>query len=166
MKLSENEAGVSEATNLPINNNLLTLNILTSLSYTLTQALSLSYTCHVTNPPKLKTQKDVDSIISHLQNHIYDYDVIVNSSPLHDDVIIKTKREFKRAECRSIMTGLQICESPQGVAPVLVKLLDMPDHHRELRRKRLRGVFVDVRWGWVVEDAVEVLLRVAKSGTV
>ncbi|GJZ59860.1 hypothetical protein Tco_0615676, partial [Tanacetum coccineum] len=54
----------------------------------------------------------------------------------------------------------------QGVAPVLVKLLDMPDHHRELRRKRLRGVFVDVRWGWVVEDAVEVLLRVAKSGTV
>ncbi|GJV88191.1 hypothetical protein Tco_1532129 [Tanacetum coccineum] len=149
MKLSENEADVAEATNLPINNNLLTLNILTSLSHTLTQALSLSYTCHVTNPPKLKTQNDVDSIISHLQNHIHDCDVIVNSSPLHDDVIITTKRESTRAECRSIMTGLQIGESR-----------DSHYHHRELRRKRLRVFFVDE------EDAVEVLLRVAKSVTV
>ncbi|GJX98187.1 hypothetical protein Tco_0355206 [Tanacetum coccineum] len=116
-------------TNLPTNNNPLTLNIMASLSHTLTQALSLSYTCHVTNPPKLKTQNDVVSIISRLLNHIHDCDVIVNSSPLHDDIIITTKKESTRAECRSIMTRLQIGESRDSTLDSLLSLLNEDDKH-------------------------------------
>ncbi|PWA87804.1 hypothetical protein CTI12_AA126680 [Artemisia annua] len=116
-------------TSLP--NTPLTLSLMTSLSHTLTQALSLSFTCHVTNPPKLKTQNDVDSLISRLNNHIHDADVILKS----DDVmatsndVITSKRESTRAECRSIMTRLQIGESRDSALDSLMSLLNEDDKH-------------------------------------
>ncbi|CAK9177457.1 unnamed protein product [Ilex paraguariensis] len=136
--------------------NPLSLDLLASLSDTLSDAVSLSQTCHSPSPTngKLKTQNDVDSVSAKLDNHIHDFEVIIRSNILQENVVVfssvsTSNRESVRAESRNLLTRLQIgtTESKnsvldsllgllqeddknvliavaQGVVPVLVRLLD------------------------------------------
>ncbi|PWA35062.1 Armadillo [Artemisia annua] len=126
--------------------------LLRSLTVTLSEALTLSLTCHTSNPSsgKLKTQSDIDSIASKLEFHIRDLHVIIESGVLQDNnVSTASKREGVRIHARDMITRLQIGSTEsrahaldsvlqllekddknvviavgQGIVPVLVRLLD------------------------------------------
>ncbi|PWA55775.1 armadillo-type fold protein [Artemisia annua] len=126
--------------------------LLRSLTVTLSEALTLSLTCHTSNPSsgKLKTQSDIDSIASKLEFHIRDLHVIIESGVLQENnVSTASKREGVRIHARDMITRLQIGSTEsrahaldsvlqllekddknvviavgQGIVPVLVRLLD------------------------------------------
>ncbi|GFZ08021.1 ARM repeat superfamily protein [Actinidia rufa] len=129
----------------------LSLDLLHSLSDTLSAALSLSTTCQSPTLPegKLRTQNDVDSVSARLDRHVSDAEVLIKSGVLQNAAVSGSKRESVRAEARNLITRLQIgtAESKnaavdsllgllqeddknvliavaQGVVPVLVRLLD------------------------------------------
>ncbi|GJV44551.1 vacuolar protein 8 [Tanacetum coccineum] len=138
--------------------------LLRSLTVTLSEALTLSLTCHTSNlaSGKLKTQNDIDSIGAKLEFHIRDLHVIIESGVLQDNLnIVSTasKREGVRIHARDMITRLQIGSTEyrvcaldsvlellekddknvviavgQGIVPVLVRLLD-PGSSAEVREK-------------------------------
>ncbi|KAF9671761.1 hypothetical protein SADUNF_Sadunf12G0082000 [Salix dunnii] len=133
--------------------NPLSLDLLHSISQTLTDALLSAEKCQVTNltEGKLKTQSDIDSILAKLNQNVKDCEILIKSGVLQDGIVSGSgsKRELVRAESRNLITRLQI-GSPesknlamdsvlsliqeddknvmiavaQGIVPVLVRLLD------------------------------------------
>ncbi|MFS7971399.1 putative armadillo-like helical protein [Helianthus anomalus] len=140
-KLSDLKSHLSDLSDLP--STPLSLSLLTSLSHTLSQALSLSLTCHTTHLPagKLKTQNDVDSVSAKIDSHIKDFDVLLKSGLLnvpHDDDVVSvscsvsvSKREPIRVESRNLITRLQIgsTESRNSALDSLLGLLQEDDKH-------------------------------------
>ncbi|KAJ6386787.1 hypothetical protein OIU78_016668 [Salix suchowensis] len=133
--------------------NPLSLDLLHSISQTLTDALLSAEKCQDTNltEGKLKTQSDIDSILAKLNQNVKDCEILIKSGVLQDGIVSGSgsKRELVRAESRNLITRLQI-GSPesknlamdsvlsliqeddknvmiavaQGIVPVLVRLLD------------------------------------------
>ncbi|KAI3737455.1 hypothetical protein L2E82_27458 [Cichorium intybus] len=166
-KLSDLKTQLSELSDFPPNS--LSIDLLRSLTRTLSEALSLSFTCHSSNVPggKLKTQNEVDSISAKLDNHIRDWEVLIKSGVLHDGVVSSlsvSKRESVRVEARNLVTRLQIgsvdsrtlaldsllrliqgddknvlIAVAQGVVPVLVRLLDSGSSS-EIREKTVTAI--------------------------
>ncbi|KAJ0890547.1 putative armadillo-like helical protein [Helianthus annuus] len=139
-KLSDLKSHLSDLSDLP--STPLSLSLLTSLSHTLSQALSLSLTCHTTHLPagKLKTQNDVDSVSAKIDSHIKDFEVLLKSGllvPVQDDVVSVScsvsvsKREPIRVESRNLITRLQIgsTESRNSALDSLLGLLQEDDKH-------------------------------------
>ncbi|KAL4559818.1 hypothetical protein LXL04_031964 [Taraxacum kok-saghyz] len=166
-KLFDLKTQLSELSHFPPNS--LSVDLLRSLSRTLSDALSISLTCHSPNLPggKLKTQNEVDSVSAKLDNHIRDWEVLIKSGVLHDGVVSSlsvSKRETVRIEARNLVTLLQICSVDsrtlpldsllrlieeddknvliavaQGVFPVLVRLLDSGSS-AEIREKTVTAI--------------------------
>nr|XP_043615430.1 uncharacterized protein LOC122587355 [Erigeron canadensis] len=114
----------------------LSVDILRSLSHTLSQALSLSLICHSLNPPsgKLKTQNDVDSISAKLDTHIKDLEILIKNSGDNNIVTqndVVSKRESLRMESRNLITRLQIgsTQSKNTALDELLRLLQQDDKH-------------------------------------
>ncbi|KAI3766069.1 hypothetical protein L2E82_16118 [Cichorium intybus] len=133
-KLSDLKSKLSDLSDFPSNS--LSVDILRSLSQTLSQALSLSLICHSANPPggKLKTQNEVDSISAKIDSHIKDCEVLMKSGVLHDGVVSTSsasvsKRESIRVESRNLITRLQIgsTESRNSALDSLLGLLQEDD---------------------------------------
>ncbi|KAL4584704.1 hypothetical protein LXL04_009312 [Taraxacum kok-saghyz] len=133
-KLSDLKSKLSDLSDFPSNS--LSVDILHSLSQTLSQALSLSLICHSANPPggKLKTQNEVDSISAKVDSHIKDCEVLITSGVLHDGVVSTSstsvsKRESIRVESRNLITRLQIGsnESRNSALDSLLGLLQEDD---------------------------------------
>ncbi|KAI5683174.1 hypothetical protein M9H77_04402 [Catharanthus roseus] len=151
----------------PFLSNPLSVDLLHSLSATVSDALSLCNLCHAPTPPhgKLKTQNDVDSVSAKLDHHIRDVDVIIKSGVLIPRNDAVSKRESVRAEFRNLVTRLQIGSTEsknsvldsvlcllqeddknvliavaQGIVPVLVRLLDSNSHNLEIREKTVTAV--------------------------
>ncbi|KAI3521075.1 hypothetical protein L1887_10534 [Cichorium endivia] len=133
-KLSDLKSKLSDLSDFPSNS--LSVDILRSLSQTLSQALSLSLICHSANPPggKLKTQNEVDSISAKIDSHIKDCEVLIKSGVLHDGVVSTSsasvsKRESIRVESRNLITRLQIgsTESRNSALDSLLGLLQEDD---------------------------------------
>ncbi|KAJ6977831.1 hypothetical protein D5086_023614 [Populus alba] len=133
--------------------NPLSLDLLHSISQTLTDAILSAEKCQDTNltEGKLKTQSDIDSILAKLNQNVKDCEILIKSGVLQDGIVSGSgsKRELVRAESRNLITRLQI-GSPesknlamdsvlsliqeddknvmiavaQGIVPVLVRLLD------------------------------------------
>lgn len=168
-KLNNLKTLISDLTSFPETS--ISCDLIKSLSVTLSDALPISVTCHTANlTSKLKTQNDVDSIISKLDNHIRDFNIVIESGVLNDDVLKVSKRENVRVTARNLITRLQIgsvnnnddCRRvvldllinlineddknvvivvAQGVVPVIVRLLDSGSSP-EIREK---SVFVIAR---------------------
>ncbi|KAL7615888.1 hypothetical protein Lser_V15G01170 [Lactuca serriola] len=166
-KLSDLKAQLSELSDFPPNS--LSVDLLRSLSRTLSDALTFSLTCHSSNLPggKLKTQNEVDSISAKLDNHIRDWEVLIKSGVLNDGVVSSLsvpKRESVRIEARNLVTRLQmgsvdsrtlaldslfrliqeddknvLIAVAQGVVPVLVRLLDSGSS-MEIREKTVTAI--------------------------
>ncbi|XP_060204192.1 uncharacterized protein LOC132632324 [Lycium barbarum] len=141
--------------------------LLNALSITLSDALSLSSICHSVNPPKLKTQNNIDSVSARLDNHVRDLEVLVRSGVLNENGTVSSitsKRENIRTESRNLITRLQIgtTESKntvldsllgllqeddknvliavtQGIVPVLVRLLDSSSS-QEIKEKTVTAI--------------------------
>ncbi|XP_071731795.1 uncharacterized protein [Rutidosis leptorrhynchoides] len=134
-KLSDLKSQLSDVTNFPSNS--LSVEILRSLSQTLSQALTLSLICHSLHLPsgKLKTQNDVDSISSKLTTHIHDLDILIKNGALdkndENENDIVSKRESIRVESRNLITRLQIgsTESRNSALDSLLGLLQEDDKH-------------------------------------
>ncbi|KAM7480192.1 hypothetical protein LguiA_028405 [Lonicera macranthoides] len=165
-KLTDLKSQLSDLSDFPTNS--LSLELSRSLSLTLSDALSLSKTCHNQTLPKLKTQNEVDSISAKLHRHVTDFDVLIKSGVLQNDVVLTnsstSKRESVRIESRNLITRLQIgtTESKnlamdsllgllqeddknvliavaQGVVPVLVRLLDSSSLY-EIKEKAVTAI--------------------------
>ncbi|KAF7123793.1 hypothetical protein RHSIM_Rhsim12G0178700 [Rhododendron simsii] len=123
----------SPTTSTPTNP--LSLDLLRSLSLTLSSALSLLTPCLSPSPlpsGKLKTQNDVDSISARLDRHLNDLHVLLKSGVLHDDAVSvspSSKRDSTRAEARNLITRLQIgtVESKNSAMDSLLTLLQEDD---------------------------------------
>ncbi|KAD4889134.1 hypothetical protein R6Q59_033984 [Mikania micrantha] len=135
-KLSDLKSQLSDLSDLPSTS--LSVDILFSLSQTLSEALSLSLVCHSANLPggKLKTQNDVDSISAKIDRHVNDLEVLMKSGVLHDGVVSASsasvsKREPIRVESRNLITRLQIgsTESRNSALDSLLRLLNEDDKH-------------------------------------
>nr|XP_004298537.2 PREDICTED: vacuolar protein 8 [Fragaria vesca subsp. vesca] len=153
-KLTDLQAQLTDFSDFPTaKTNSLSLDLLHSVAYTLRDAVTLARRCHAANSSegKLRTQSDVDSVLAKLDLHLRDGEILFKSGVLHDTAGFSSssKRETVRAECRNLVTRLQIggAESrgsameallallqeddknvmiavAQGIVPVLVKLLD------------------------------------------
>ncbi|KAK9066358.1 hypothetical protein SSX86_013680 [Deinandra increscens subsp. villosa] len=133
-KLSDLQSQLSDLSDLP--STALSVETLSSLSQTLSQALSLSLVCHTGNNlpgGKLKTQNDVDSISAKIDSHVRDFEVLMKSGVLHDGVVSVSvsKREPIRVESRNLITRLQIgsAESRNSALDSLLGLLQEDDKH-------------------------------------
>ncbi|XP_071711734.1 uncharacterized protein [Rutidosis leptorrhynchoides] len=134
-KLSDLKSQLSDVTDFPANS--LSVEILRSLSHTLSQALTLSLICHSLHLPsgKLKTQNDIDSISSKLTTHIHDLDILIKNGALdknnENENDIVSKRESIRVESRNLITRLQIgsTESRNSALDSLLGLLQEDDKH-------------------------------------
>ncbi|KAL4325172.1 hypothetical protein GQ457_11G029460 [Hibiscus cannabinus] len=131
----------------------LAVDLLHSISRTLSDAVSLSQKCQHSGltDGKLKTQSDLDAVLAKINRHISDSEILIRSGVLQDGVVSvsSSKKEAVRVESRNLITRLQIgtTESKnsamdsllgllqeddknvmiavaQGVVPVLVRLLD------------------------------------------
>ncbi|KAI3773540.1 hypothetical protein L1987_48070 [Smallanthus sonchifolius] len=166
-KLSDLKTLLSDISDFPPNS--ISDGLIRSLSLTLSDALSLSLTCHSPNLPagKLKTQNEVDSVSAKLDNHVRDLEVVIKSGVLHDGVVSSvsiSKRDSVRVEARNLVTRLQIgsvdsrnsaldslltliqeddknvlIAVAQGVVPVLVRLLDSGSSP-EIREKTVTAI--------------------------
>ncbi|KAI3802563.1 hypothetical protein L1987_30700 [Smallanthus sonchifolius] len=166
-KLSDLKTFLYDISDFPPNS--ISDGLIRSLSQTLSDALSLSLTCHSPNLPagKLKTQNEVDSVSAKLDNHVRDLDVVIKSGVLHDGVVSSvsiSKRDSVRVEARNLVTRLQIgsvdsrnsaldslltliheddknvlIAVAQGVVPVLVRLLDSGSSP-EIREKTVTAI--------------------------
>ncbi|KAM5571570.1 hypothetical protein ABKV19_011913 [Rosa sericea] len=154
-KLTDLQAQLTDFADLPAStSNPLALDLLLSVSHTLRDAVSLARRCQSPNfsDGKLRTQSDVDSILAKLDLHLRDGEILFKSGVLDDTAGFSSssKRETVRAECRNLVTGLQIGSAEsrnsamealllllqeeddknvmiavaKGIVPVLVKLLD------------------------------------------
>ncbi|TQE12892.1 hypothetical protein C1H46_001538 [Malus baccata] len=156
-KLSELQAQLVDFADFPTStSHPLSLHLLLSISLTLSDAVSLSLKCQTSNlsAGKLRTQSDVDSILARLDRHVADAEILIKSGVLLDSAVSSagsssSKRETVRAECRNLVTRLQIGSADsrnsamesllgllqeddkhvmiavaQGIVPVLVRLLD------------------------------------------
>ncbi|KAM0066314.1 putative armadillo-like helical protein [Helianthus debilis subsp. tardiflorus] len=159
-KVSDLKTLLSDVSDFPPNS--ISGDLIRSLTQTLSDALSLSVTCHTASLPagKLKTQNDVDSITAKLDNHIRDLDVVVKSGVLHDGVVSVSKssnskiskRDSVRVEARSLVTRLQIgsVDSRTFALDSLLKLIQEDD----------KNVLIAVAQG-----VVPVLVRLLDSGS-
>ncbi|PKI37087.1 hypothetical protein CRG98_042521 [Punica granatum] len=121
-KLSDLQSLLAEFSHLPFSaSNPLSLDLLRSLSHTLSDALSLADLCQTPSLPagKLKTQSELDSVLTRLDRHIADAGVLVKSGVLlqctapaplasSNPSPSSFKREAVRAESRNLITRLQI----------------------------------------------------------
>ncbi|KAI3931295.1 hypothetical protein MKX01_040212 [Papaver californicum] len=135
--------------------NPLSSDLLISISQTLIDSLTLAKNCKNPNfsAGKLRTRSDIDSIISKLDRHVHDIEILIKSGVMNQESGGGggggSKRETVRVESRNLITRLQIGDFEgrsvaldtllgmlqeddknvliavaQGVVPVLVKLLD------------------------------------------
>ncbi|XP_076882290.1 uncharacterized protein LOC143530708 [Bidens hawaiensis] len=150
-KLPDLKTLVSDLYNSP--QTALSVNLLRSVSQTLSEARDLSVLCHSAYLPKLKTQNDVDSVSAKLDSLIKDLRVLTR---VRIDVSVSTgsvggvaSTEPVRTQTRNIIIGLQVGNAESrnsaleqllllfqgndkhvliavalGVVPVLVRLLD------------------------------------------
>ncbi|XP_050376692.1 uncharacterized protein LOC126794092 [Argentina anserina] len=153
-KLTNLKAHLADFADFPTSaSNPLALDLLLSVAHTLRAAVDLARRCRDSSliEGKLRTQSDVDSILAKLDLHLRDGEIIFKSGVLHDTAGFSSssKRESVRAECRNLVTCLQIgggesryaaveallallreddknvtIAVAQGIVPVLVKLLD------------------------------------------
>ncbi|KAK1436749.1 hypothetical protein QVD17_02531 [Tagetes erecta] len=157
-KLSDLKTLLSDVSDFPRNS--LSVDLIRSLSQTLSDALSLSVTCHSANLPagKLKTQNEVDSVTAKLDNHVRDLEVVIKSGVLHDGVVSSvssvpvSKRDTVRVQARSLVTRLQIgsVESKNVALDSLLRLIEEDD----------KNVLIVVAQG-----VVPVLVRLLDSGS-
>ncbi|KAG5523139.1 hypothetical protein RHGRI_035078 [Rhododendron griersonianum] len=132
--LSSHLSSLSSPT-IPTPTNPLSLDLLRSLSLTLSSALSLLTPCLSPSPlpsGKLKTQNDVDSISARLDRHLNDLHVLLKSGVLHDDAVSlspSSKRDSTRVEAKNLITRLQIgtVESKNSAMDSLLTLLQEDD---------------------------------------
>ncbi|GMJ13991.1 hypothetical protein like AT5G50900 [Hibiscus trionum] len=152
-KLNDLRVQLVDVSDFPASSsNPLALDLLLSISHTLNEAFSLSQKCQSPDlaEGKLKTQSDIDAVLSKLDRHIKDSEILIWSGVLQDGgVLVSSKKETVRVESRNLITRLQIgtTESKnsamdslldllqeddknvmiavaQGVVPVLARLLD------------------------------------------
>ncbi|GAV62722.1 Arm domain-containing protein [Cephalotus follicularis] len=118
------------------NTNPLSLDLLHSISQTLTDAVLLARKCQSPSltDGKLKTQSDIDSTLAKLDRHINDADVLIKSAFFQDDAVVLTsgstsKREAVRVESRNLITRLQIggTESKNSAMDSVLTLLQEDD---------------------------------------
>ncbi|KAM2035721.1 hypothetical protein TB2_038031 [Malus domestica] len=137
-KLSELRAQLVDFADLPTStSHPLSLHLLLSVSQTLSDAVSLSLKCQTANlsAGKLRTQSDVDSILARLDRHVADAEILIKSGVLLDSAVSSvsssSKRETVRAECRNLVTRLQIgsAESRNSAMEALLGLLQGDDKH-------------------------------------
>ncbi|KAJ9140114.1 hypothetical protein P3X46_030796 [Hevea brasiliensis] len=154
-KLSDLHSQLADFADFPASTcNPLCLDLLHSISHSLSDAVFLARKCQTPNltEGKLRTQSDVDSVLAKLDRHVKDSDILIKSGVLQGSVVSggsSSKREAVRAESRNLITRLQIGSNEgknsamdsllvllqeddknvmiavaQGVVPVLVRLLD------------------------------------------
>ncbi|KAF5459577.1 hypothetical protein F2P56_019516 [Juglans regia] len=136
-KLTDLQIHLSDFTDFPNSSSSipLSLDLLHSISHTLTDAVSLCHKCQTPNfsDGKLKTQSDIDSVLAKLDRHVKDADILIKSGVLRDGVAPSTssssKREVARAESRGLITRLQIgsAESKISAMDSLLRLLEADD---------------------------------------
>lgn len=106
-KVSDLKIQLANFSDLPTStdwSNSLSLEVLHYLSSTLSDALSLSKTCHspTLTAGKLRTQNDIDSISAKLTRHVTDIDILIKSGVLQEAGASATsKRESVRVSCRT-----------------------------------------------------------------
>lgn len=113
----------------------LSLDLLQSISQTLSDAVSLCEKCQTRNfsEGKLRTQSDIDSVVAKLDRHVKDSEILIRSGVLYDGVApsssSSSKREAARAESRGLITRLQIGspESKSSAMDSLLRLLEADD---------------------------------------
>ncbi|KAI3889345.1 hypothetical protein MKW92_040555 [Papaver armeniacum] len=97
--------------------NPLSSDLLISISQTLTDSLTLVKNCKNPNfsAGKLRTQSDIDSIISKLDRHVHDIEILIKSGVMNQETGGGgggggggSKREMVRVESRNLITRLQI----------------------------------------------------------
>ncbi|XP_068306450.1 U-box domain-containing protein 4-like [Pyrus communis] len=138
-KLSELRAQLVDFADLPTStSHPLSIHLLLSVSQTLSDAVSLSLKCQTANlsAGKLRTQSNVDSILARLDRHVADAEILIKSGVLLDSAVSSvssssSKRETVRAECRNLVTRLQIgtAESRNSAMEALLGLLQEDDKH-------------------------------------
>ena len=108
--------------------NPLSLDLLHSISQTLTDALLSAEKCQDTNltEGKLKTQSDIDSILAKLNQNVKDCEILIKSGVLQDGIVSGSgsKRELVRAESRNLITRLHI-GSPESKNLVMDSVLSL-----------------------------------------
>ncbi|XP_061338868.1 uncharacterized protein LOC133285634 [Gastrolobium bilobum] len=131
--------------------NPLSLHLLRSLSLTLHDAVSLAIECHSPNPSqgKLKTQSDLDSLLSTLHRHVTDCDILFRTGPEPTNNLI-TRLQIGSLDSRnSAMDSLLgllheddksvMITVAQGVVPVLLRLLDSSSSS-EIKEKAVSAI--------------------------
>ncbi|KAK6924617.1 Armadillo [Dillenia turbinata] len=101
--------------------NPLSLDLLRSISATLTDAVSLSSKCQTPNlsDGKLQTQSEIDFVLAKLDQILKDGEVLIKSGVLQDSAffggpnsssisVVASKREAVRVESRNLITRLQV----------------------------------------------------------
>ncbi|CAL0327703.1 unnamed protein product [Lupinus luteus] len=148
----------------------LSLHLTNSIFHTLHDAVSLAH--HSQSPSlqngKLKTQNDIDSLLSKLHRHVTDCNILIRSGVLNENrngAVSTSKRETVKSGCRNLITRLQIGSSEsrnsamdslltllneddknvtiavaQGIVPVLVRLLDYYLSSSEMKEKIVAAI--------------------------
>ncbi|OIW19926.1 hypothetical protein TanjilG_30840 [Lupinus angustifolius] len=158
------------STDFPNSSHPLSLDLFLSISHTLHDAVSLVHHSQSLNLQngKLKTQNDLDSLLSKLHCHVTDCDILFRSGVLNENqnaAVSTSRNETVRSESRNLITRLQI-GSPesrtsamdslltllneddknvtiavaQGIVPVLVRLLDYSPSSSEMKEKTVAAV--------------------------
>ncbi|KAF8408466.1 hypothetical protein HHK36_007620 [Tetracentron sinense] len=160
-KLDDLSTQLKDLSDFPkFSSNPLSLDLIQSISQTLTDSLALSRKCQ--NPTlsdgKLRTQSDIDSITAKLDQHIRDSELLIRSGVLQESAVVasattSSKREAVRVEARNLITRLQIGnpESKNAAMDSLLGLLQEDD----------KNVLIAVAQG-----AVPVLVRLLDSSYV
>ncbi|KAJ4850152.1 hypothetical protein Tsubulata_000635 [Turnera subulata] len=136
-QLNDFSTGFSSPTH---NNNPLSLDLLHSVTHSLSDAVSLARRCQTLNltEGKLRTQSDLDSVLAKLDRHVRDCEVLIKSGVLQDGGgagggggVSGSKKEAVRAESRNLITRLQIesVDSKNSAMDSLLGLLEEDDKH-------------------------------------
>ncbi|XP_043706234.1 U-box domain-containing protein 13 [Telopea speciosissima] len=131
-KLGDLPTHLKDLSDFPnFSSNPLSLELVRSISQTLTDALSLARNCRHANlsAGKLRTQSDIDAIAAKLHQHIQDCDLLLRSGVLQDgvpvsSVTVSSKRETIRVEARNLITRLQI-GNPESKSAAMDSLLGL-----------------------------------------
>ncbi|KAK9668961.1 hypothetical protein RND81_13G099100 [Saponaria officinalis] len=138
-KLTSIESNLADFLDTSAVTNSLSTAVISTLSATLSSAVSLAINCSETTPAppdgKLRTQSEVDSLSSKLDNHLHDLLVLHRSAGAGGggDVsaggVPTSGREAVRAEARNLLTRLQIgtTESKNSAIDSLIELLNEDD---------------------------------------
>ncbi|XP_010250571.1 PREDICTED: vacuolar protein 8 [Nelumbo nucifera] len=141
--------------------NPLSLDLVQSVSQTLTDTLALANKCRISalTDGKLRTQSDLDSVAAKLDQHTRDCELLIRSGVLQDTnagpgcaTTTTSKREVVRVEARNLITRLQIgnAEAKNAAMDSLLGLLQEDD----------KNVLIAVAQG-----AVPVLVRLLDSSS-